>query len=127
MQNLLRLWFCINLATGTSWVEGPDTKDLAAVDSSYPLVPGKVLASSLSMEQMDVLSRIKIMNPLRKKVLDDLQRLIHSNKPQYWITVYLCTFILLHTCSVVTADRYRHARKHGSSVSAQMSNYKYPS
>jgi hypothetical protein len=118
MQNLLRLWFSIMLTTGTAWVEGPDTNDLRPVDdSSYPLVPGRVLLSPVSIEQLDVLSRVRVMNPLKKKVLDDVQRLLLSNKPQYFMTIYLCTFILLHVCSIISADRYRHARKHGSPVS----------
>jgi hypothetical protein len=117
MQNLLRLWFTIMLSTGTAWLEGEDTRDLRPVDdASYPLVPGRILMSPLSIEQFDVLTRVRIMIPLRKKVLDELQRLVLSNRPQSFVTIYLCTFILLHTSSVISADRRRHAGKHGSPV-----------
>jgi predicted lysophospholipase L1 biosynthesis ABC-type transport system permease subunit len=116
MQNIFRMWFAIMITTETAWLEGPDTEDLRPVESSYPLAAGRVLRPPVSIEQWDFLITLRVIIPLRKKVLADLQQLVLSNKPQAFTTVFLCTFMLLHLCSMWSADRYRHAVKHDSPV-----------
>lgn len=111
------MWFAILITTETAWLEGPDTADLRQVESSYPLAPGRVLRPPVSIEQWDFLITFRIIAPLRKKVLYDLQKLMLTGKTQSFTTVYVCTFILLHLCSMWSADRARHARKHDSPVS----------
>ena len=117
MQNLFRLWFAIRHTTGSSWLVGEDTLGMSpeVKDHSYPLF-GKVPIPPVLLSQFDIIITLNLLQPLRKVVLDHLQRIIAANKPRSWLTIYLCTFILLHNCAMVTADRYRHARKHGLKV-----------
>ncbi len=43
-----------------------------------------------------------LLQPLSKKVRDQLQDLIYDGRKKYWWTIYLTTFILLHSCSIIT-------------------------
>jgi hypothetical protein len=41
-----------------------------------------------------------------------LDELVKRNKPQYWLTIYLTTFILLHSCSMITKRDWETARQY---------------
>jgi hypothetical protein len=119
MQNVLRLWFAIHHTTGSAWLAGEETPGMQSgtKDRSYSLF-GKISMPRIRIAQFDMMNTLRILQHLRKLVLDGLQRLIMSNKPNTWFTVYLCIFILLHDCSIIPADRYRHARDNSMKVSA---------
>jgi hypothetical protein len=107
----------VHFSTGSCFLEGEDTLGITPVTDLSSNMFGKVLYPPIASAQLDVINGFKIRQPLQKRILDGLNKLMTSNKPQYWMTIYLCTFVLLHNCSVLTADRYRHARKHGEKVS----------
>jgi hypothetical protein len=85
-------------------------------DRSYPLF-GKVPLPPVMIAQLDIILTLQVLQPLRKKVLEDFQKIVLSNKPGSWMTVYLITFMSLHSCSKVSEENYRNARKHGFRVS----------
>jgi len=85
-------------------------------DRSCPLV-GKVPLPPVMIQQLDMILTLGVLQPLRKKVLDDLQKLIMSNKPSSWLTVYLITFMSLHQCATICSENYRNARRQGLRVS----------
>ncbi|KAF2189594.1 hypothetical protein K469DRAFT_562001 [Zopfia rhizophila CBS 207.26] len=114
MRNVLRICFAVHFSGGSAYLEGDDTLDIPlATDPSYNLC-GKVPYPPIADTQLDLILFSKFYQPLQKLILDGLSKLVMSNKPQYWTTIYLVTFMLLHNCSVLTWDRYRHARKHGT-------------
>jgi hypothetical protein len=39
-----------------------------------------------------------------------------ANRPRSWITVYLITFMMLHSCALLTEENYGNARKQGLRV-----------
>jgi len=112
--NYLRLWFAIRRTHITEHIVSKDTLDMQpeTVDKSYPFF-GKVPLPPVMIQQLDMILTLGILQPLRKKVLEGLQKLILSNKPSSWLTVYLLTFISLHSCAVVSNENYKNARKHG--------------
>jgi hypothetical protein len=85
-------------------------------DRSYPLF-GKVPLPPVMIAQLDIILTLQVLQPLRKKVLEDFQKIILSNKPSTWMTVYLITFMSLHSCAKVSEENYQNARKHGFRVS----------
>ena len=107
----------VSFSTGSCFLEGEDTLGISPVTDPNSNMFGKVLYPPIASAQLDVINALKIRQPLQKAILDGLNKLVLSNKPQYWMTIYLCIFVLLHNCSILTADRYRHARKHGMKVS----------
>lgn len=85
------------------------------VDRSYPLF-GKVPLPPVMIQQLDMILTLGLLQPLRKKVLEDFQKIVLANKPRSWLTIYLCTFMFLHSCAALSAENYANARKHGLRV-----------
>jgi hypothetical protein len=66
--------------------------------------------------QIELILIQKVQFPLRLQVLDLLQKLVLANKASSWFTAYLCIFILLHNCAMITKHDAGYARKHGIQV-----------
>ncbi|KAK2772710.1 hypothetical protein FQN53_004457 [Emmonsiellopsis sp. PD_33] len=114
LQNFFQLWFAIRRTATVEHIVGEDTIDMApeTVDRSYPLF-GKVPLPPVLIQQLDMILTLGVLNPLRKKVLEGFQKLVLANKPRSWLTIYLVTFMLLHSVAVITAENYKNARQHG--------------
>jgi len=93
---------------------GEDTLDMVpeSKDRSYPLF-GKVPLPPVMIQQLDMILTLGILEPLRKRVLEDFQKLVVANKPKSWMTIYLITFMFLHSCAALSEENFRNARKHG--------------
>ncbi|CAG9993875.1 unnamed protein product [Clonostachys byssicola] len=111
LGNLFTLSFAIRQTTGSAYICGEDTLDMAPEtdDPSYPL-QGKVSLPRMLLAQFDSINHTKLLVPLRMKVLRELEYLIVQNKKHYWFTIYVCIFILLREASWITEDRSRHAK-----------------
>lgn len=117
MGNFFRLWFAVRRTATMEHIISDDKLDMEPenVDRSYPLF-GKVALPPVMIQQLDMILTLGILQPLRKKVLEDFQKIVLSNKPSSWLTVYLITFMSLHSCASVSAENYHNARKHGLRV-----------
>lgn len=117
IADFVRLWFAVRRTATTEHIEGDDTLDMEpeAVDKSYPLF-GKVPLPPVMIQQLDMVLTLGFLQPLRKKVLDNFQKIVLANKPKSWMTIYLITFISLHSAATVTHENYHNARKHGLKV-----------
>lgn len=93
---------------------GEDTLDMdpETKDHSYPLF-GKVPLPPVMIQQLDMILTVGILQRLRKRVLEDFQKLVVANKPKSWMTIYLITFMFLHSCAALSEENFRNARKHG--------------
>ncbi len=67
-------------------------------------------------QQIDSIMMQQILIPLREMMLEQLQKMILAHKPQNWLCIYLCVFILLHNCSLIVQQDIAYARKHGYKV-----------
>jgi hypothetical protein len=96
---------------------GEDTIDMVpeTKDSSYPLF-GKIPLPPVMIQQLDMILTLGLLQPLRKKVLEDFHKIVVANKPKSWMAVYLITFMFLHSCAALSAENYHNARKHGLRV-----------
>jgi len=120
MQNVLRMAFMVNLSCGSAWLEAEGEKsvlDMKPSEDPSWLMKGKVPHPPIVSAQLAIIGTVRILRPLQKLILDELQKMILINKPQSWMTIYLCTFVLLHNCSVLSLERYNNARKHRLEVS----------
>lgn len=84
-------------------------------DKTYPLW-GRVSTPRMIIAQIDSINAIEVIPPLKRKVLNTLASLISANKTQYWFTIYIAIFLLLHNVSTISADRRRHGRANGAMV-----------
>ncbi|KAI1121871.1 hypothetical protein F5Y10DRAFT_255370 [Nemania abortiva] len=114
MGNFFRFWFAVRRSATTEHITGEETLDMSPelVDKSFPLF-GKIPLPPVMIQQLDMVLTLGILIPLQKQVLEDLQRIMLTNKPKAWLTVYVTVFICLHGCTLTTSENYRNARKHG--------------
>lgn len=115
---VLRLWVAIRITTSSERICGEDTLGMPSniMDQSSPL-HNKIPIPPVMGAQTDYIMTQAIQLPLRRLVLDQLQKLILSNKSNTWFCVYICTFILLHNCSKIITHDHSYAVKHGLNVS----------
>jgi hypothetical protein len=62
----------------------------------------------------------RYLAPLRRRVLDQLQRLVKANKASNWYSIFLSCFILLHSCEMTVVIIRKHAAKRKAPVSPGM-------
>ncbi|KAK4205206.1 hypothetical protein QBC40DRAFT_162947 [Triangularia verruculosa] len=118
-RNLLRLtlelWMTARLTTKTVEIIGNERlgmpRDLINdptndMHHKTPLPP--VLGA-----QLDSFLIHQIQSQLRRKTLEELQKMTQEKKQKTWLTTYLVTFILLHNIGLVTRHDAEYARKHG--------------
>lgn len=112
--NFFRLWFAIRRTATTEHIVGEDTIDMLpeTKDISYPLF-GKVPLPPIMIQQLDMILTLGLLQPLRKRVLEDFHKIVIANKPKSWMTIYLITFMFAHSCAALSAENYQNARKHG--------------
>jgi hypothetical protein len=126
LSDVFRFWFAIRRTAMTEYIVGNDTLDMEreTTDKSFPLF-GKVPLPPVMIQQLDMILTLGFLQPLRKRHLEDLQRIVLANKPKSWMTIYLKTFISLHSCATLTAENYQNARKHGLKVSFSFLPHKH--
>lgn len=67
-------------------------------------------------QQFNSIGAQSVMGPMRNKILDGLSRMMHDKRPQYFFTVYVIVFIMLHEASIASADRRRYAEQNSEGV-----------
>ena len=77
---------------------------------------GHVLVPPVMGAQIELLYMTALLAPLQLSVRKRLQELVEANNPKSWMTVYLCTFMLLHNFSLISRYQYEKARKKGITV-----------
>jgi hypothetical protein len=98
----------------------PQTFDPAAPNFNKVLIPPVMSA------QIELIMTAEVLQPLKKEVLARLQELIGANRTRTWFTIYLCLFVLLHSCSLLTSFENKRAKRHGlqvGSLSASESSF----
>jgi hypothetical protein len=117
LRSVLKLWVAIRMESRSERICSkerlgmkPQTFDPAAQNYNQVLIPPVMSA------QLELIMTAVILLPLRKVVLVQLQELIKSNRPRSWFTIYLCLFILLHSCALLTSFENMQAKKYGLQV-----------
>lgn len=98
-------------------IVGDDRLDMTPEmeDRTCPLFE-KIPLPPVMIQQLDMILTIGVLEPLQKQVLEDFQKLVLANNPRNWMTVYLVTFMSLHSCAKISDENYKNARKHGLKV-----------
>lgn len=118
LGNFFRLWFAVRRTTTMEHIEGDDTLDMDPEkgDRSFPLFD-KVPLPPVMIQQLDMILTLGVLVPLNKQVLEDFNKIVLENRPKSWMTIYLITFMSLHSCAKVSDENYKNARKQGLRVS----------
>jgi hypothetical protein len=118
LMTTLDLWMSVRLTTKSFEIVGDDTlgmpRDIIK-DQDNPL-HGKIPLPPVMGAQIDSVIIHQIQPRLRRKTLEELQKMTQEKKPKTWLTTYLVTFILLHNIALITKHDADYARKHGLNV-----------
>ncbi|KAF5626713.1 uncharacterized protein FTJAE_9570 [Fusarium tjaetaba] len=98
----IRLWVQCRISSNPEHIVGNDklgTEPIADPSSPYY---GTVPIPPVLEAQLDCIYFTKFLRPLSKQVLQSLMKLIESKQRNYWYTIYLVLFMLLHSCSMTT-------------------------
>ncbi|KAK3309555.1 uncharacterized protein B0T15DRAFT_387850, partial [Chaetomium strumarium] len=115
LVSTLDLWMSVRLTTKSFEIVGDDTLDMPRdiiKDEDNPL-HGKIPIPPVMGAQIDSVIIHQIQPRLRRKALEELQKMTQEKKQKTWLTTYLVTFILLHNIALITKHDADYAKKHG--------------
>jgi len=118
LVSTLDLWMSVRLTTKSFEIVGGETLDMPQdliQDESNPL-HGKIPLPPVMGAQIDSVLIHQIQPQLRRRTLEELQKMTQDKKQKTWLTTYLVTFILLHNIALITKHDADYARKHGIKV-----------
>jgi len=78
---------------------------------------GTILLPPVMGAQIELIMTCKVLEPHKVKFLQTLNKMLTPDKNENWFTIYLCLFILLHSCAMYVRNEEKQARKHGLEVS----------
>jgi hypothetical protein len=118
LKMVLRLWVATRINTTSERICGDETLGMSRdmIDKSSPMHK-KIPIPPVMGAQLCYIVRDIIQIPLRRMILEQLQKVFIAHKPATWFCVYLCAFMLLHNCSLITRQDIAEAKKHGFNVS----------
>lgn len=118
ISSTLDLWMSVRLTTKSFEIVGDDTLDMSRdliQDQDNPL-HGKIPLPPVMGAQIDSVLIHQIQPHLRRRTLEELQKMTQEKKQKTWLTTYLVTFILLHNIALITKHDAEYAKKHGMKV-----------
>jgi hypothetical protein len=119
IHNTLDLWMSVRLTTKSFEIVGSETLGMShnLIDDPANPLHGKIPLPPVMGAQIDSVLIHQIQPSLRRKTLEDLQKMTQEKKQKTWLTTYVVTFILLHNIALITRHDADYARKHGMKVS----------
>jgi hypothetical protein len=118
VMSTLNLWMSIRLTTKSFEIVGDETLGMHRNLIQDPNNPqsGKIPLPPVMGAQIDSVLIHQIQSHLRRKTLEELQKMTQDKKQRTWLTTYLVTFILLHNIALITRHDAAYAKKHGMKV-----------
>ncbi|KAK3905192.1 hypothetical protein C8A05DRAFT_41853 [Staphylotrichum tortipilum] len=115
LGSTLDLWMSVRLTTKSFEIVGDETLGMARdiIDDRDNALHGKIPLPPVMGAQIDSLLIHQIQPRLRRKALEELQKMTQEKKQKTWLTTYLVTFILLHNIALITKHDANYAKKHG--------------
>ncbi|AEO71828.1 uncharacterized protein THITE_2031104, partial [Thermothielavioides terrestris NRRL 8126] len=138
--NAFRFWVACRKTSNPEHILGDDKLGGDPVDDPSSVFYGRVPMPVIMIAQMECILYSRVLRPVHKKLLDQLNFLVKENKRQYWLTLYLTLFILLHSCAMVSRRDWETARqynlrdeycnhesisKHQSGVNVMLAHFHY--
>ena len=120
LGSTLDLWMAVRLTTKSFEIVGDETLGMPRnlINDSSNALYGKIPLPPVMGAQIDSVLIHQVQSHLRRKTLDELQKMVCDRKAKTWLTQYLVVFILLHNIALITRHDADYAKKHGMNVSA---------
>jgi hypothetical protein len=77
---------------------------------------GKILTPPVFSAQMEVIFVAELLLPTKREILERLKALVYESNRRSWLAIYLCIFLLLHSCALLTKKDHERAKKQGLNV-----------
>lgn len=115
LRAALRLWNGCRMESRSERISGPEHLGMTQHFCSDISCPnqGNILLPPVFSAQLEVIMTVKVLAPAKQEVLKRLKDLIQENQRKSWFAIYLCMFVLLHSCAMLTAGDNAKARKQG--------------
>jgi hypothetical protein len=115
LVSTLDLWMSVRLTTKSFEIVGDDTLGMPRdiIDDQDNPLHGKIPLPPVMGAQIDSVIIHQIQPRLRRRALEELQKMTQEKKQKTWLTTYLVTFILLHNIGLITKHDADYAKKHG--------------
>ena len=119
LASTLDLWMSVRLTTKSFEIVGEETLGMPRnlINDNSNALCGKIPLPPVMGAQIDSVLIHQVQANLRRKTLDELQKMICDRKTKTWLTQYLVLFILLHNIALITKHDAEYAKKHGMNAS----------
>ncbi|KAK3991427.1 hypothetical protein QBC44DRAFT_236889 [Cladorrhinum sp. PSN332] len=111
LSNTFRLWTVCRLSSNPSRICSEDKLDCTPVDDPYSPHYSAVPMPLFMTAQFECINYTTFLRPWSKAVLKQLNDLVLAKKREYWFTIYLSMFVLLHSCAMMTRRDEESARQ----------------
>lgn len=117
MKSTLRLWGASRMMSRSAYIVGTETLGMERKDYG-PGAPksNKILCPPVFSAQMEIIFVTQILEPTKKEILNKLKALVQENNRRSWLAIYLCIFLLLHSCALLTKKDHDRAGEQGVNV-----------
>ncbi|KAK3935992.1 hypothetical protein QBC46DRAFT_38398 [Diplogelasinospora grovesii] len=115
LHNTLNLWMSVRLTTKSFEIVGEDLLDMYRdlIQDPDNSLYGKIPLPPVMGAQIDSVLIHQVQPQLRRRTLEELQKMTADKKQRTWLTTYLVTLILLHNIGLITRHDAEYAKKHG--------------
>ncbi|KAK0669846.1 hypothetical protein QBC41DRAFT_223005 [Cercophora samala] len=107
LSNTFRLWVVCRMTSSPVFICGDDKLG----GTPHPLYGNRVMMPLLMTAQFECINYTTFLRPWSKAVLKQLNDLVLAKKREYWFTIYLAMFVLLHSCAMITERDAETARQ----------------
>ncbi|KAK4176547.1 hypothetical protein QBC36DRAFT_187225 [Triangularia setosa] len=108
LSNTFRLWVVCRMTSSPVYICGDDTLG----GTPHPLYQNHVPMPLVMTAQFECINYTTFLRPWSKAVLKQLNDLVLAKKREYWFTIYLVMFVLLHSCAMITRRDEETARQY---------------
>ena len=114
LTNTFRLWVTCRLISNPVHVCG----GAEALTGARPAPPGsphdgRVPMPVIMTAQFECINYTTFLRPWSRAVLRQLNTLVLAKRRDYWLTIYLAMFVLLHSCAMMTRRDEETATQYG--------------
>ncbi|OTA98321.1 hypothetical protein M426DRAFT_326054 [Hypoxylon sp. CI-4A] len=109
LNRYFSLWFANRNTIGSASIVGEERLGMTPIADEECPFHDMVLAPRMISAQFFSIGFEMILVQRRKQLLEELWKMMASKNPQYFFTIYLTVFMLLHEVSVNSKDRKRRA------------------
>ncbi|KAK3115808.1 hypothetical protein LTR53_004485 [Teratosphaeriaceae sp. CCFEE 6253] len=115
LRCVLTLWVASRMGSRQDRIAGEESLGMGIQDWDPEARNfGIIVVPPIVSAQLDLIHASMILLPMKKEVLRLLNDLIINYETKSWFTIYLATFMLMHSCALLTQAEAKRAKRHVS-------------